>query len=77
MVSTPGSVVLAFATMEGRVGEWGAYALPFQILADQLTISQLWGEAHYAHHTATCPPDSQTFRRPCSSELKFAHQPSE
>ena len=43
MVSTPGSVVLAFATMGGG---GGGPALPSQILADQLTLSQPF---------ATCP----------------------
>ena len=36
-----------------------------QILTDQLTLSQPWG-ADYAHHITTCPPDFQTFLRPCS-----------
>ena len=35
-------------------GEQKGY-MPFQILDDQLTLSQSWG-ADYAHHITTCPP---------------------
>ena len=69
-------VVLFWLSQPWEAGVGGP-ALPSQILAYQLNLSQPWGEAHYAHHIATCPPDCQTVLRPCSSELKFAHQPSQ
>ena len=69
-------VVLFWLSQPWEAGVGGP-ALPSQILADQLNLSQPWGEAHYAHYIATCPPDCQTVLRPCSSELKFAHQPSQ
>ena len=35
------------------------------ILADQLTIFEPGGGADYGHQVTTCPPDFQTFLRPC------------
>ena len=57
----------------GARGPGGWAQLPLHILADELSpIKPGW--ADYAHHITSCPPDFQTFLRPCTLYEKIQKQ---